>query len=63
MLKLDKISEADINKVDDINKQKPMPRRLASEVLFAGGRELLIKHASEIYLLRITSQGKLILTK
>lgn len=63
MLKLDKSNIPDINKVDDINKQKPVPRSLTSEVLFAGGRELLIKHASEIYLLRITSQGKLILTK
>ncbi len=34
-----------------------------SEVLFAGARELVIKHAGEDYRLRLTNQGKLILTK
>jgi hemin uptake protein HemP len=36
---------------------------MTSEDLFAGRREMLIKHASESYRLRITNQGKLILTK
>lgn len=40
-----------------------VPGTITSEVLFAGRREVLIKHASENYRLRITNQGKLILTK
>jgi len=39
------------------------PHVITSEVLFNGARELLIKHANESYRLRITNQGKLILTK
>jgi len=39
------------------------PKTITSEVLFNGARELLIKHANESYRLRITNQGKLILTK
>lgn len=31
--------------------------------LFKGEREIIIKHAGDEYRLRITSQGKLILTK
>lgn len=38
-------------------------RRVNSEKLFAGQRELLIEHAGELYFLRHTSRGKLILTK
>lgn len=34
-----------------------------SEVLFAGARELVIAHAGDEYRLRLTNQGKLILTK
>lgn len=36
---------------------------ITSEALFGGKRELLIQHAKESYRLRITNQGKLILTK
>lgn len=36
---------------------------ITSEALFAGRRELMIKHAGEEYRLRLTNQGKLILTK
>jgi hemin uptake protein HemP len=40
------------------------PRRsVASAELFDGGSELLIRHGAEEYRLRITRQGKLILTK
>lgn len=39
------------------------PRTIASEELFQGRRELLIRHAGEIYRLRITRNGKLILQK
>ena len=37
--------------------------RIRSEELFGGQRELLIEHAGEVYSLRQTSKGKLILTK
>ncbi len=36
---------------------------VTSEMLFAGKRELVIRHRGEDYILRLTSQGKLILTK
>jgi hemin uptake protein HemP len=38
-------------------------RMLTVEELFAGTREVLIRHQSEIYRLKITRQGKLILNK
>jgi len=38
-------------------------RRLSSRELFASAGELLIDHAGIAYRLRITRQGKLILTK
>lgn len=38
-------------------------RCVNSEQLFAGRRELFIEHAGEVYQLRHTSKGKLILTK
>lgn len=38
-------------------------RVITSEDLFAGSREIVIKHAGDEYRLRLTSQGKLILTK
>jgi hemin uptake protein HemP len=42
----------------------PSPRRqIRSDDLFVGGREVLIEHAGELYSLRQTSKGKLILTK
>lgn len=44
-------------------KSRSSKRTIASEALFAGERELMIQHASDHYHLRITSQGKLILTK
>jgi hemin uptake protein HemP len=45
------------------NIQAAVVRAIASEDLFAGARELVIKHAGEDYRLRLTNQGKLILTK
>jgi hemin uptake protein HemP len=46
---------------------KPLPaggrRSVKSSELFAGGHVLLIDHGGEIYFLRATSKGKLILTK
>jgi hemin uptake protein HemP len=38
------------------------PRRVASRDLFGGGRELVIVHDGRHYYLRITQNGKLILT-
>ncbi|MGE5540630.1 MAG: hemin uptake protein HemP [Gemmatimonas sp.] len=39
------------------------PRRIASSALLGDGREIVIVHHSEEYRLRITKNGKLILTK
>lgn len=38
-------------------------REITSAELFAGGGEVRIRHVDEIYTLRRTSKGKLILTK
>ena len=38
-------------------------REISSAELLAGGREIHIRHADEIYTLRQTNKGKLILTK
>ncbi|HHI94476.1 MAG TPA: hemin uptake protein HemP [Gammaproteobacteria bacterium] len=38
-------------------------RRMTSHELLAGRKELAIEHSGEEYRLRITSKGKLILTK
>ena len=41
----------------------PAPRRrIHSQALFQGSRELIIVHTGKEYVLRITRQGKLILT-
>ncbi|MEQ8788036.1 MAG: hemin uptake protein HemP [Pirellulaceae bacterium] len=39
------------------------PRILRSEELLQGGRELWIEHGDDMYRLRLTSSGKLYLTK
>lgn len=39
------------------------PKTITSQELMAGSKELIILHADAEYLLRITSNGKLILTK
>lgn len=41
----------------------PPRKRLASNDLFGDAQEILIEHAGQEYRLRITRQGKLILTK
>jgi hemin uptake protein HemP len=43
--------------------QSSRRREITSAELFAGGREINIRHADEIYTLRQTNKGKLILTK
>jgi hemin uptake protein HemP len=39
------------------------PREIASDQIFAGTHEVLIRHAGELYRLRLTRNGKLILHK
>lgn len=41
---------------------KAAPHRLRSSELFAGAREIIIDHDGRLYQLRITQNGKLILT-
>ena len=41
----------------------PARQRLHSDMLLAGRREIVIEHSGEEYRLRVTSKGKLILTK
>jgi len=43
--------------------QHAMRRQVRSSDLFGGCREVLIEHSGEMYSLRRTSKGKLILTK
>ncbi len=53
--------------VDEPPRVNPVPsagdQRVRSEELFRGTRELLIEHAGEVYRLRLTRNGKLILHK
>lgn len=39
------------------------PPKYRSEALLAGGRQAVIEHRGQQYVLRLTSSGKLILTK
>jgi hemin uptake protein HemP len=41
----------------------PRPAIFRSEELFGSAQEIWIEHAGELYRLRITSRGKLLLTK
>jgi hemin uptake protein HemP len=41
----------------------PSPRRLPSDLLFGGRQEIEIEHRLQVYRLRLTAAGKLILTK
>ena len=54
--------------VEDDVRARPRERRPElpehdAEALTAGGREALIRFNGQVYILRITRQGKLILTK
>ena len=42
---------------------RPPPEPIESSTLFAGAREVRIRHGDTIYRLQVTSLGKLILTK
>ncbi len=52
-------------KLNQPNEQSPAPmaRETSSSALFSGARELLIRHSGELYRLRPTAKGGLILTK
>jgi hemin uptake protein HemP len=41
----------------------PLVRTLDSETLLGSGREVVIRHGNERYILRLTGNNKLILTK
>jgi hemin uptake protein HemP len=44
--------------------EPPVPiRRVATDTLLAGAREVILEHRGEHYRLRVTASGKLILTK
>lgn len=49
--------------ITDPNLRNQARRTLPSSALLEGRREVLINHGGEIYLLRNTRNGKLILTK
>jgi len=46
---------------DNVQPQRPV--RLQVATLLEGGREAILEHAGQDYRLRITANGKLILTK
>ncbi len=49
--------------VSAVTGSQPVRPRLHSAELFGAAREVVIEHAGEEYRLRLTRQGKLILTK
>ncbi len=53
---------ANENPADAVARQAPLPRLRSSDLL-SGAREAIIEHGQEQYRLRLTSNGKLILTK
>jgi hemin uptake protein HemP len=59
------IADPSLENVTDSNPSPVLPEapRVTSQELLKGGRELLIEHAGQIYRLRLTRHGKLILNK
>lgn len=47
----------------ELERRDGPPGVIRAELLFRGGQEILIDHQGETYRLRITKNGKLILTK
>jgi hemin uptake protein HemP len=43
--------------------ERELPRTVSSQELLQGDRELWIEHEGQLYRLRVTSRGKLYLTK
>jgi hemin uptake protein HemP len=56
-------SDAGAGGVTERNASQDAPLRVAADTLLRGRRELIILHNADEYRLRITSNGKLILTK
>lgn len=48
---------------DELHESVPQPRAIQSDELLRGDREILIVHHNEVYRLRETRNGKLILGK
>lgn len=49
--------------LQDKDAKTPRIKKLCSSKLFANKKEVMIDHQNETYILRITKQNKLILTK
>ncbi len=60
---MDKVSGSLGQQVNINHQPIDVPKIISSEILFSGQRELTIQHMGQIYRLRQTQQGKLILTK
>lgn len=56
-------SDPSAERRDDRAPDSPRPATISSEDLFRGLREIQIRHAGEVYRLRLTRNGKLILHK
>ena len=63
MADVEPMSRRDFHARTDVLVSPGARREIESATLLAGARELHIRHAGEIYTLRQTSKGKLILTK
>jgi hemin uptake protein HemP len=50
-------------KATDASQDSQRPRRVKVSELLAGGREAILEHGGQDYRLRVTANGKLILTK
>jgi hemin uptake protein HemP len=50
-------------KATDVSQDSQRPRRVKVSELLAGGREAILEHGGQDYRLRVTANGKLILTK
>lgn len=48
---------------DDTVRARPSPARVSIDTILRGQQEVIIEHRDEEYRLRITSNGKLLLTK
>lgn len=60
-IKRNHLSNEFINNLSEV--RKISAGVISSDALLLGARELIIHHAGEKYMLRVTNQGKLILTK
>ena len=54
---------ANVPRSPDRPAANPSDESIDSSDLFKGGREIIIRHNNDRYILRITRQGKLILNK